>query len=81
MSRLTRKFGDKVILPIIPMEINSKEDLEKYHDIRKEYENITIKLSEYEDREEINDCKYCCGDEFNLDGKKINYCAICGKKL
>jgi len=58
MSRLTRKFGDEVILPIIPMDINSKEDLEKYHNIRREYENMVIKLSEYEDREEINNCKY-----------------------
>ena len=62
MNRLTRKFGEKVILPTIPMEINSQEDLEKFHKVRKEYENMAIKLSEYEDREEITDCEYCCGD-------------------
>ena len=49
MKRLTKKFGDKVILPIIPMEINSKEDLSKFHEIRKEYQAMAIKLAEYED--------------------------------
>lgn len=37
MSRLTRKMMNKVELPIIPMEIKSKEDLEKYHDVRRKY--------------------------------------------
>lgn len=35
MNRLTRKFGEKVILPTIPMEINSQEDLEKFHKVKK----------------------------------------------
>jgi len=49
MKRLTKKFGDKVILPIIPMAIDSKEDLDKFHEVRKEYQAMAIKLSEYED--------------------------------
>ena len=52
----------KVILPIIPMEIKSKEDLDKYHKVRKEYEEMAIKLAEYEDKDDTNDCEYCCGD-------------------
>lgn len=48
-KRLTNKFGDKVILPMIPMQIESKEDLENYHKVRKEYEDNTIRLSSYED--------------------------------
>lgn len=66
MSRLTRKMMGQVILPMIPMEIKSKEDLDKYHEVRKEYEDMAIKLAEYEDREEIEDCQYCCGD---VDGR------------
>lgn len=49
MERLTEKFGDKVVLPIIPMEIRSKSDLERFHKARKKYEENTIKLAEYED--------------------------------
>lgn len=49
MKRLTKKFGNKVILPIIPMGIDSKEDLDKYHEVRREYQAMTIKLAEYED--------------------------------
>ena len=52
MNRLTRKFADKVVLPMIPIEIKSKEDLDKWHEVRKEYEAMAIKLAEYEDREE-----------------------------
>jgi hypothetical protein len=63
--RLTKKFAGKIILPMIPMEIKSKNDLENFHKIRKEYENITFKLAEYEDRDENNNCEYCCGDVQN----------------
>lgn len=52
MSRLTKKFAGKVVLPSIPMEIKTKEDLDKYHEIRRECETMAIKLAEYEDREE-----------------------------
>lgn len=48
-KRLTTKFGDKVIVPMVPMEMKSKEDLSKYHKVRREYEENTIRLSEYED--------------------------------
>lgn len=51
MKRLTKKSGDKVLLPIIPMGIDSKEDLNKYHKVRKEYQDVAIKLAEYEDTE------------------------------
>ena len=53
MSRLTKKFADKVVLPVIPMEIKSKEDLDKFHEVRREYEAMAIKLAEYEDKEEV----------------------------
>lgn len=49
MDRLTEKMGDRVLLPIIPMEIRNAEDLEKYHDTRRKYEENTIRLAEYED--------------------------------
>lgn len=49
MNRLTKKFGDKVILPIIIANIESEKDYKKFHDVRREYENNTIKLAEYED--------------------------------
>lgn len=47
MERLTEKFGDKVVLPIIPMEIKNQSDLERFHTVRKKYEENTIKLAEY----------------------------------
>lgn len=52
MSRLTRKMMGKVILPMIPMEINTREDLENWHEVRRQYDAMVIKLAEYEDREE-----------------------------
>lgn len=55
MARLTKKFMGKVLLPTVPMEIKTKEDLEKYHKAIKEYESYAIKLAEYEDREEKGD--------------------------
>ena len=53
MERLTRKIAGSVALPLIPMDIKNKEDLEIYHKVRKQYEENTIKLAEYEDFEEI----------------------------
>lgn len=55
MSRLTRKMMGKVVLPVIPMEIKTKEDLNKYHEVRREYEAMAIKLAEYEDKEEAGE--------------------------
>lgn len=52
MGRLTKKIAGKVILPLIPMDIKNKDDLETYHKARKQYEENTIKLAEYEDLEE-----------------------------
>ena len=52
MERLTRKIAGSVALPLIPMDIKNKEDLEIYHKVRKQYEESTIKLAEYEDLEE-----------------------------
>lgn len=52
MERLTKKIAGKVILPLIPMDIKNKDDLETYHKARKQYEENTIKLAEYEDLEE-----------------------------
>ncbi len=49
MERLTKKFGDKVLLPNIPMEINSKKDLDKFHEVRRDVESKIIRLAEYED--------------------------------
>ena len=53
MERLTRKIAGSVALPLIPMDIKHKADLEIYHKVRKQYEENTIKLAEYEDFEEI----------------------------
>ena len=52
MERLTRKIAGSVALSLIPMDIKNKEDLEIYHKVRKQYEENTIKLAEYEDLEE-----------------------------
>lgn len=49
MKRLTEKFGDKVILPIIPMQINNKKELDNFHEVRRDIEAKIIKLAEYED--------------------------------
>lgn len=49
MKRLTKKFGDKVLLPSLPMGINSKEDLDKFHEVRRDIESKIIRLAEYED--------------------------------
>ncbi|MDU4480203.1 hypothetical protein [Clostridium sp.] len=68
MSRLTRKMMGKVVLPIIPMEINSEEDLNKYHKVRREYEVMAIKLAEYEDKEEaLEETKEQILKEYALD--------------
>jgi hypothetical protein len=40
-----------VELPLIPMEIRAKEDLDEFHKVRKEYETYAIRLAEYEDTE------------------------------
>lgn len=37
------------MLPVIPMEIKNEEDLKKYHETRRKYEENTIRLAEYED--------------------------------
>ena len=52
MNRLTKKIAGNVILPLIPMNILNKDDLETYHTVRKQYEENTIRLAEYEDLEE-----------------------------
>lgn len=52
MTRLTKKFGDKVLLPIIPMSIEFTEDLKNYHNVRRDIEEKVMKLAEYEDLEE-----------------------------
>lgn len=58
----------KVVLPIIPMEINSEEDLNKYHKVRREYEVMAIKLAEYEDKEEaLEETKEQILKEYALD--------------
>ena len=43
MERLTKKIAGSVALPLIPMDIKNKEDLEIYHKVRKQYEENTIK--------------------------------------
>ena len=53
MERLTIKIAGKVFLPLPPMNIKNQDDLETYHKVRKQYEENTIKLAEYEDFEEI----------------------------
>ena len=52
MPRLTSKFFGKTVLPIIPMNIATRHDLDEYHKQRKFYEECAIRLSEYEDAEE-----------------------------
>lgn len=49
MDRLTKKVMDKYLLPTIPMEINSKEKLDEFHEVRRFYENCVIRLGGYED--------------------------------
>jgi len=53
MDRLTKRFGDKTILPNIPLPdsstIKCSADLDKYHQNRRSIEAQIIRLSEYED--------------------------------
>ena len=50
MERLTTKFMDGYVLPMLPispfLDIN---ELNKFHKVRREYEANTIRLGEYED--------------------------------
>ena len=48
-DRLTKRWGDKVKIPVSPMVINDIEDRDKYYKVRKEVENIVISLAQYED--------------------------------
>lgn len=86
MSRLTRKIMGKVVLPVIPMEIKSKEDLDKYHEVRREYEAMVIKLAEYEDKEENNEVSDETREEILKEYaedlyEEFNQVAICEGKI
>lgn len=86
MSRLTRKIMGKVVLPVIPMEIKSKEDLDKYHEVRREYEAMVIKLAEYEDKEENNEVSDEIREEILKEYaedlyEEFNQVAICEGKI
>lgn len=49
-ERLTKKFGNKTVLPMLPMsEIQCFQDLDDFHKVRREIETKIIRLSEYED--------------------------------
>lgn len=50
MQRITKKFGDKTILPILPEpKIENQQDIDSFHKARREIEEAIIRLSEYED--------------------------------
>ena len=49
-KRLTNKFCDNTILPMMPISpYYDLEELEKFHEVRRIYEECIIRLSEYED--------------------------------
>ena len=48
-DRLTKRWGDKVKIPVSPMVIKDIEDRDEYFKVRKEVEDIVIRLAEYED--------------------------------
>ena len=49
-KRLTTKFADSVILPTMPISpYYDLKDLDKFHEVRREYEECIIRLAEYED--------------------------------
>lgn len=48
-DRLTKRLGDKVKIPVSPMVIKDIEDRDEYFKVRKEVEDIVIRLAEYED--------------------------------
>ena len=48
-DRLTKRWGDKVKIPVSPMVINDIEDRDEYFKVLKEVEDIVIRLAEYED--------------------------------
>lgn len=50
MKRMTTKFADKVVLPMIPISpYYDLSELDKFHEVRRKYEEFAIKLAEYED--------------------------------
>ena len=49
MDRLTKRWGDKVKIPVSPMVIKDIEDRDEYFKVQKEVEDIVIRLAEYED--------------------------------
>lgn len=79
MSRLTRKMMGQVVLPVIPMEIKTKEDLNEYHKVRREYEAMAIKLAEYEDKEDDEHLKLLNSIEiidYSISSDEVEYIEI-----
>lgn len=61
MERLTKPLCGGYELPMIPVEIKTQDDLQKFHEVRKFYESCAIRCGQYEDTglepEEINGLK------------------------
>ena len=49
MERLTKPLCGGYELPMIPMEIKTQDDLQKFHEVRKFYESCAIRCGQYED--------------------------------
>lgn len=49
MERLTKPLCGGYELPMIPMEIKTQDDLQKFHEARKFYESCAIRCGQYED--------------------------------
>ena len=46
-DRLTKRWGDKVKIPVSPMVIKDIEDRNEYFKVQKEVKDIVIRLAEY----------------------------------
>lgn len=49
MERLTKPLCGGYELPMIPVEIKTQDDLQKFHEVRKFYESCAIRCGQYED--------------------------------
>lgn len=49
MDRLTTKLGNKLIIPNIPTNVRTVNELKQYTNTVKMYEKFAIKLAKYED--------------------------------
>ena len=76
MKRITIKFADKVVLPMMPISpYYDLSELDKFHEARRKYEEFAIRLSEYEDIGTVEEFR-----ELKETDEEEDYNCICKEK-